>query len=578
MEQEEYSRSIKDYLSILWRRRVYVLIPFVLILAISVPIIMSLEAYFVSSGTVLIESQQIPEELIQSTITGFADERLQVIIQRVMTSSQLFSIVEKFNLYKSVINTSPRGEIISDMRKKIKIERINAEVKNKQGKKTDALIAFKVSFEHKSPNVAQRVTNELITLFLQENVRKRTQQAKEASQFLEKEAERLAVEIEKSETALAQYKSEYKNSLPENFKNLTRRSLTLDGELNELSFNIETKKNEIKLLEMQEQQARAASQANAKSQSASSPEQLKLLEMQQRYISLTSRYGTNHPDVKALKREMETYRAQTGVELNRELLQTQLSALESEKTALLKKYAASHPDIQQKDKEIAQLQQRLDELPESKDENALDVTTQNILNAISAAKNETALLQQNERTLRESKIEIEANLEQIPQVERALEALNRDYRNLLAKYQDIRSKQLQAELARTLEEDQKAERFTLLEPPSLPSSPSKPNRKKLIGFSLVLSLGAGLGLAFLMEIANGAIRGPNNLAYIAQMDPIAQIPYIETTIDRKKRRRNTQWVIIALVIMAGVSLVLAHFFYKRLDLIFYRVLELINIS
>lgn len=574
-EQEQYSRSVKDYLSILWRRRLYVLIPFILLLAITIPIILSLQAIFTSTGTVLIESQQIPEDLVQSTVTGYADERLQVISQRVMTTQKLFSVIEKFNLYASQISTTPRSTIVSDMRKRISIERVNAEVKNQFGRKTEALIAFKVSFEHLSPNIAQRVTNELITLFLQENIRERTQQAKEATQFLQKEADRLTQAIEKSEVAIANYKAEYKDSLPDNLQNMTRQSIDLESRISDANFKIETIRNNIKLLKLQLEQAKSNSQQAAET---ITPETQKLLDMQQQLIALTSRYGEDHPDVKAKKREMEIYRQETGAELDKDSLSSQLTQLQDEYQTLLKKYAPAHPDAVRKKKQIEQLESRIAALPDKKTAPSNQADIQNINNQIAAANNDIGLQQQNLKALKAEKSLVDNRLEQIPQVERALESLNRDYQGLLAKYQDIHTKQQQAELARALEEDQKAERFTVLEPPNLPSAPSKPNRKKLVMISFALSLGAGLGLALLMEIANGAIRGPGNLAHVAGMEPLIEIPYIETNSDRKKRRRNLQIMLISLLLSLVLFLVLIHFFYKPLDLIFELILTKINIA
>ena len=206
MEDDE--KTLRDYLSIAWRRKFHILIPFTLVLLVTIATVLLLPSVYRSSGTILIESQQIPEELIQSTVTTFADERIQIIQQRIMTSQQLLGVINKFDLYKDTIRTTARSEILADMRKRISNERVSADLGSKKKNKNSALIAFKVSFDHSSPGIAQRVANELVTLFLDENIRSRTLRAEETSDFLKTESERLGTQIAEMEVRIANYKEE----------------------------------------------------------------------------------------------------------------------------------------------------------------------------------------------------------------------------------------------------------------------------------------------------------------------------------------------------------------------------------
>ena len=119
----------------------------------------------------------------------------------------MFGIINKFDLYKDEIATTPRSEILEDMRDRVSIDRVSANVSNKR-KGASALIAFTVSFEHRSARIAQKVANELVTLFLDENIKSRTARAEETSDFLDKESKRLASQIEAMGVQIANYKQE----------------------------------------------------------------------------------------------------------------------------------------------------------------------------------------------------------------------------------------------------------------------------------------------------------------------------------------------------------------------------------
>ena len=180
--------------------------------------------------------------------------------------------------------------------------------------------------------------------------------------------------------------------------------------------------------------------------------------------------------------------------------------------------------------------------------------------------------------LEEQIVILEKEISRIPQVERGLDTLERDYENTKRKYQEIKSKQLQAELSQSLEQEQKGERFTLLEPPQRPDKPVKPNRPKLFMLGLALSIVSGLGVAGLAESLDGGIRGMRALAAATQLTPLIAIPNISVPKDIVKRKRRVKLMLIAIIAL-GIAFVCAvHFFYKPLDLLWFIVLRKLNLT
>ena len=70
-----------------------------------------------------------------------------------------------------------------------------------------------------------------------------------------------------------------------------------------------------------------------------------------------------------------------------------------------------------------------------------------------------------------------------------------------------REKLLAARQGERLEEDQQSERFEVIEQPSLPQAPIKPNRKKILAMGFALSIVAGFGGVFAIESYDKTIRG-----------------------------------------------------------------------
>ena len=143
----------------LWRyRKKYFLIPALLVAVVATIIIFRLPRIYESKATILIEEQQIPPEFVRSTVTGFAEQHIQMLNQQILSRSRLQEIIDKFNLYPEMQKTSTREEIIEEMRKDIAFRTISAQVRDKKkGPSETVTIAFNVIYQGKDPTTVQNV-------------------------------------------------------------------------------------------------------------------------------------------------------------------------------------------------------------------------------------------------------------------------------------------------------------------------------------------------------------------------------------------------------------------------------------
>ena len=247
---ENQTIDIKDYLKIIKRRSKFLFIPFVVISILSIVLSVVLPSVYRSMSTILIEEQEIPSDLVRSTVTTFADQRIQVISQRIMTRANLMEIIKKFDLYPKERQSKSEERILEKMRESIKVEPISADVIDpRNGSPTRATIAFTLAFDDNSPTLAQKVANELTSLFLKENIKSRTQSAENATLFLSEESRRLKDKIQKLQTELAVFKEKNLNQLPQisqlnqqELTNISSQLLSLDSQersLRERQFYLE---------------------------------------------------------------------------------------------------------------------------------------------------------------------------------------------------------------------------------------------------------------------------------------------------------------------------------------------------
>lgn len=210
--KSEYELSLKDYIAIIKDRALLLGVTAVVILAATVGVAVTVPPVYQSTGTILVESQQISPELVSANNNSFADERIEVIRQRVMTRENLLQIIDKYNLFADKGRQFSEADKIDQMRNAIVVTTLSTFVKGRG----ETTVAFSVSFEHKRPEVAKEVANELVTLFLNENMKQRTERASETTEFLTQEADKLGSELATLENQLADFKQAHANALPEN--------------------------------------------------------------------------------------------------------------------------------------------------------------------------------------------------------------------------------------------------------------------------------------------------------------------------------------------------------------------------
>ena len=137
------------YWALFKRRWAYFSIPFVLIASAGVGVAYLWPATYLSEGKILVQSQQIPSELVRPTVTSAAQERIQVIQQRTMTRDNLIAIADKFQLFPDKRTLMSPTELVELVRKNIKIAPVDLQLEFKQRSRAEnPTIVFSVGFEY----------------------------------------------------------------------------------------------------------------------------------------------------------------------------------------------------------------------------------------------------------------------------------------------------------------------------------------------------------------------------------------------------------------------------------------------
>ncbi len=581
-------KGFGDYISILMRRKKQFIIPAVLIFITSTLLALGLPAVYQSKATILIEQQEIPVDLVRSTVTSYAGERIHVISQKVMTTDNLSKIINQYDLYKDDRKTTSMSLLVEDMREKIHLDMISADVIDpRSGRAKSATIAFTLSFDNSNPRTSQKVTNELVSLFLNANLERRAKSAIDTAGFLAAESKKLEDKVAKLESDLASFKERNIDNLPE----LQQLNMQL---MNRAESDVKVLDQQIRVLE--ERKIYLTSELsqidpNVGSSSAEGGRVLspkaRLRDLQTQMISLSSRYSSTHPDLIKVKKEIAALRKEVGSVDETEELKMQIKELKAQRDNLQNKYSAEHPDVKKIDRKLANVNEALKRAEKSKKkegiENGSDIEPDNPIylqfqSQLKAAESEFNSLRALRKKLLAKLQNYEEKLIKSPQVEREYRNLTRDYENAMTKYKEVKAKQLDAELAESLERENKGERFSLIEPPQIPEKPSKPNRLAIFLLGFVLSFAGGVGTVAVAEALSGSIKGVSGLVQVTGVPPLITIPYIEVEAEKDKQEQYVGLAIKIGLVALVLVVILFHFFIKPLDVLWFVVLRRLGIG
>ena len=580
--EEEVVLDISDYLKMLKRRVYHILIPAVLVFAVAGMIALLLPPTYKSKAVILIEEQEIPKEFVQSTVNSFADQQLIVIKQRIMTLKNIMDLIEQYNIYTEDDRRQySQTYLAEDFKSSVEVESIGADILDATtGRSAVVTIAFELSFKHRSPKKAQQVTNELVTLYLSENLRMRTEKSINTSVFLKAEADALSNRLDELDQQAAVFKEKNAGSLPgsESYnRSIVER---VEQEILANNFRIKTLQqnkleSESRLLQLSKYRPTVLATGEAV---LSDHDRLKALESD--LGRQQAAYNDQHPTIVRLKRSIQELN-EKGINQHEGRLAEDLRQQQSKLATLKEQYATTHPLVVQQGQVISKLiasQGQDDEstiVAEAEADDPAYIMTETQINT---AKTETKFLIEKNIALKKKIDKYEALLIAAPTVEQEFLTLTRERANASAKYQDIKAKQLVAEMSQSVEAGRKGDRFTLIQPPNIPEDPISPNRPAIMFLGFIFAGAVGLGLGLLLEMIDPGVRGEQKIKLLTGTLPLISIPYIYVdseinTVDRQK------WMwLLAIVTVGLIAVAFVHFFIEPLDVIWFLIFRKLGLG
>ncbi len=490
----------------------------------------------------------------------------------------MLEIINRFGLYPEMQGRKTTEEIVEEMREAIHLETISTDVIDKRtGRSTAATIAFTLSYEGKDPSTVQKVANVLASLYLEENLKNREQRASDTTAFLQQELDGLKGQVVLLENKITEFKKAHMGELPEygavNMQNISKLNRDLD------QVNMQLRSLQDRKVYLEGQLANVdplLPLVTDEGKTVMNPtDRLKYLRLQ--LISLQSTLSEKHPDIMKLNRQITELEAQVSDSNDSLLNVKRLDELKNQLADMTTRLSPKHPDVVKLKKEVDALSKEVESfktekavltVSEQKPDNPAYISLRTQI--ASAEMEMKSLLEEKQKLTREIN-DYERRIANAPLVEKEYIELTRDYETAKFKYNEIMNKLMEAKVAQGMEESQRGERFTIVDPAQLPEKPHKPNRVAILLIGLVLAMGSGVGLAAVKENLDQSVKTREDLLRLTGARVLSTIPYLQTAEERRARRlKRVLWVAIV-VAAAAVILVLVHLLVMPLDILWIKV-------
>jgi len=541
-DDDEPSLTLSQVKGIVTRGRWWILVTMCVSATAAIAIAYSLPDRFTSEATLLVVQQQVPQRYVTPTSTLSIADELQAMTQEVLSRKRLLELIEQFGLYPKERRRFAPEQVIALMRKYIDIEPLDSAPGGKD------FTAFKISFSADKAVLAQEVTSQLTSLFIQENTNLREEQASTTTSFLAEQVESAKNTLTGQEEHLRDFKMQYLGELPEQQQGNLAILNGAQAQLQNTTSSLERAVQQRAYLEsMLAGYQRLASRGVAVLDPSGHGEisrlydpvqalQADLTRLQATRAQLLTVYTKRYPDVVAIEREI------------------------SAKQASLESLKAAKADAQASSAAAGEKNQSAPSSPENEEDTAIA----QVKGQLEANRLEIESLSRDEKRANATITQYQSRLNLTPVREQQLSGILRDYELSRQEYLDLLGKEQQSQLAMSLEKRQGGQQFRLAESPSLPTLPSSPKRIRIslggVGGGILL----GLVLAVLAEFRSPKLYDEKELSRRFSMPLVVGLPRLLTPRETRLHiwMRSFEWLagsaLIATILAAQCYVYLRH--------------------
>lgn len=520
--------DFEDYIDIVRRNRGWILAPAFIGLVLATAIAFSIDNTYVSRALIRLVPQQINESLVENATSQQLADHINAMAESIESRNTLTNLINTYGLYKRELKSEPLEDVINQMRTTdIKIQPTSG-VANVTGKN---LPAMQVSFSYRDRYLAQKVCADLVSRFMSEHTVDRMSNERATNDFLNDEFERSKRDLDALDQKLTDFRKRNAGRLPEQMQMNVSQMNALEQRLSSLN-DAAGRNNERRMLlesDLRIAKDRLASIKDVPQQTQARNEHLLELDHQIQALEtniadLKDRYTEDFPD-------LQTARAQ-------------LAVLKRQRDEAAKEDKSAKSDAPAENPTVAR---------ERQDTKATIDTLQTQLKANTL---EAQQINKELQSVNASVQSYQGRVQDSPVGDQEYAELIRDRDLAKQKYQELEGKRQKSAISMDMESHQQGETLEVLDPASLPTSPTAPKRSVIIPMGVAAGLLFGIILVIVREIRNTSLKNLKDARLYTNLPILGSLPLMEND-STVRRRRRIMWLGWTTATLAGLAVMAA---------------------
>ncbi|MFQ5686360.1 MAG: XrtA system polysaccharide chain length determinant [Candidatus Scalindua sp.] len=439
-----------------------------------------------------------------------------IVRKTFLTRLNLTKVANEADLALGVTDPKDMELLLDKLKKNIKIRSVDI-----SGRRRDESNVYRIIYKHTDPQVAKRVVESLLNIFVETTLGSNRKDSDKAEVFLDVQIKEYAKKLEQAEERLKLFKQENAGMMPDEGTNYFSRLNNLNSKLEDAKLQLNEKINKSEALKRQIKKLvdKSSKDSNQVLQMLPDPLGTRIENLQTKLDELLLQYTDRHPDVISTRSALKELRRQ-----KKEQESNKSAGRISSNNSILNSKLYQDLNLMQGEveSEIAAIRARVDEY--------------------------------NKRT-----VEMNSLISAIPEVEAELKRLDRDYAIIKDTYDSLVQRRASAQISRDAEQTANESQFNVIEPPTIPLNPVSPNRFVFTTFVLLLGIAGGIGVAFIIEQIKPAFYTQKQVEETFNLPVLGSISMFWSDKELIKRRREiVAYSLISLLFLCSYIVILVN--------------------
>jgi len=474
-----------DYLSVVQRRKWWLIIPIVASIGIGVLLVRYLPKQYKASATLAVQAPAVSPNLVNQNAPLDNQDRIRAVTQQLMSTAVLARVARA----EGLTNSTPDDAMLAKMRLAVAVGVPEPLTPTSEPRRLDS---FVVSYTNEDPGRAQRVANRLAHVFVDENSKTREQVAEHTSAFITTELDASQKRLAALEERLRKAKELHMGRLPEQTQANLQTLSGLRTQMDSTSTALRSEQDRLSMIERQIDGLKRglsdviiAPRPGASASEMATTPQARVAALQRELATARLTYTDKHPEVVRLEGELATAQREAAADRERP---------EADRTQQLQ----SDPSYRQllADREVARMRVRE--------------------------------LQRSDEDIRRQITVYQARVGAAPSVEQQLLSLQRDYELEKKQYGDLNEKLHAATIAENIERDRRGEQFSVLYSAPYPVDPVKPVPLRVMLVSIMAGIAVGAVLTLGREYLDRSVHDLRELREELDVPVLGEVARIQT--------------------------------------------------